>query len=342
MVECFNGKNNWILDTPDDNRHILYIAPSQAKNNLNWNWGRSISVDSSGRSAFRNDMQVNGIIQANKVKAPEFKVINSAGQEYDIAPKGMIVMWSGTTPPAGWSLCDGKGEGTSGKVNGVTIPNLSGKFIIGYNKDDGSYNGIGKSGGSYNIKLQERHLPKHSHTGTTNIKGSHKHDISNNGNHNHTGNTNTTGNHNHTGNTNTTGNHNHNGSTSNDGDHRHNRIYTNFGRQMQQDDFNNSGGSGYSCQRGNSDNGYLYTGNAGTHRHSYTTNTTGNHNHSYTTNTTGNHNHSYTTNTTGNHNHNMNNSGLHSHTFTTSEVGSNSDIDIRPKYYTLAYIIKCF
>ena len=111
---------------------------------------------------------------------------------------------------------------------------------------------------------------------------------------------------------------------------------------MQQDDFNNSGGSGYSCQRGNSDNGYLYTGNAGTHRHSYTTNTTGNHNHSYTTNTTGNHNHSYTTNTTGNHNHNMNNSGLHSHTFTTSEVGSNSDIDIRPKYYTLAYIIKCF
>ena len=41
-----------------------------------------------------------------------------------LMPKGAIVMWSGTTPPAGWAICNG--------TNGT--PNLSGRFIVGVGK----------------------------------------------------------------------------------------------------------------------------------------------------------------------------------------------------------------
>ena len=36
----FNGGNNWILHTPDDNRHMLYIAPSTTFNKTDWNWSK--------------------------------------------------------------------------------------------------------------------------------------------------------------------------------------------------------------------------------------------------------------------------------------------------------------
>jgi hypothetical protein len=48
----------------------------------------------------------------------------------NLMPKGGIIMWGGTIPniPTGWKLCDGNG-GTP--VNGVTIPDLTERFIVG-------------------------------------------------------------------------------------------------------------------------------------------------------------------------------------------------------------------
>ena len=51
----------------------------------------------------------------------------------NIVPKGAIMMWGGlaqnsTTPPPGWRLCDGD---NSGNTNGVTIPDLRERFIVG-------------------------------------------------------------------------------------------------------------------------------------------------------------------------------------------------------------------
>lgn len=55
-------------------------------------------------------------------------------------PGGVIVMWSGTTAPTGWSLCDG--------TNGT--PDLRGKFIVGYKSSDSDYDDPGdfSEGGS--------------------------------------------------------------------------------------------------------------------------------------------------------------------------------------------------
>ena len=83
-------------------------------------------------------------------------------------PKGTIVMWSGSINniPDGWALCNG------GSKNGVTIPDLRGKFIVGYDQALADYNSIGKNGGENKITLSEANIPRHSHTkGTMRIQG---------------------------------------------------------------------------------------------------------------------------------------------------------------------------
>lgn len=84
-----------------------------------------------------------------------------------LTPKGAIVMWSGTTPPTGWALCDGT-KGT---------PDLRGRFIVGYDPSDGDYNKIGDDGGkgkkTVTLKAEESGLPSHHHNfSSTLYKGS--------------------------------------------------------------------------------------------------------------------------------------------------------------------------
>lgn len=83
-------------------------------------------------------------------------------------PSGAILMWSGTiaTIPSGWYLCDG--------TNGT--PNLTNKFIIGADADDGgaaktSITGSAtQTGGS-----KDAIVVSHTHTGSTASAGSHEH-----------------------------------------------------------------------------------------------------------------------------------------------------------------------
>ena len=59
-----------------------------------------------------------------------------------LMPKGAILMWSGAVGsiPAGWTLCDGKAD-----VNGVVIPDLGARFIVGYKDLDGDFGAVGNS-----------------------------------------------------------------------------------------------------------------------------------------------------------------------------------------------------
>ena len=73
-----------------------------------------------------------------------------------LLPTGVIVMFSGTTAPPGWVLCDG-----SSASNAAGAPNLKGRFIVGYDPLDGDYNAIGDVGGAKN---HNHSLPNHNHT----------------------------------------------------------------------------------------------------------------------------------------------------------------------------------
>lgn len=68
-----------------------------------------------------------------------------------LVPKGLISMWSGDVAeiPDGWALCDG----TAG------TPNLSGRFIVGYDAGDVDYDGIGDTGGFKSVAITGNQLP---------------------------------------------------------------------------------------------------------------------------------------------------------------------------------------
>lgn len=91
------------------------------------------------------DVKVNSVLDATTVKQGGNVLI----------PSGVVVMWSGAVNaiPAGWALCNGQ--------NGT--PDLRGRFIVGYDPNDGDYNGIGKNGGEKKVKLTVDEMPAHRH-----------------------------------------------------------------------------------------------------------------------------------------------------------------------------------
>ena len=69
---------------------------------------------------------------------------------YGTVPVGTIVMWSGSTVPDGWALCNGQ------TVNGVQTPNLVDRFIYGSNLSH-----VRETGGSDKVSVDN--LPSHNH-----------------------------------------------------------------------------------------------------------------------------------------------------------------------------------
>jgi hypothetical protein len=88
--------------------------------------------------------------------------INTAGL-YDngseLIPQGAIILWSGTIAsiPSGWELCDG--------TCSITCPDLTNRFIVGADADDG---GVAKSTitGSALASHDTGVMPAHTHTKT--------------------------------------------------------------------------------------------------------------------------------------------------------------------------------
>ena len=79
---------------------------------------------------------------------------------YGTAPVGCIILWSGAVNniPDGWALCNGQ------TVGGQKTPNLSGRFVVGYDAGDGDYNAVGRTGGEKTHKLTVAEMPSHSHS----------------------------------------------------------------------------------------------------------------------------------------------------------------------------------
>ena len=100
------------------------------------------------------------------------------------SPIGSIIMWSGSSVPEGWALCDGSWYnpddhtdiGTESETRTREIPNLSGRFIVGLDENKSDYNTIGKTGGLEINELDVNDIPKHKHNISGTITGgSHSH-----------------------------------------------------------------------------------------------------------------------------------------------------------------------
>ncbi|NDV79917.1 hypothetical protein [Dysgonomonas sp. 511] len=104
---------------------------------LQYNWDSFKRVDT--------NLQLRAAIDALATK------VNGLGG----IPAGLISMWSGSIDaiPGGWALCDG----LQGR------PDLRGRFIVGYDRDDDDYKPIGKTGGAKQVTLSAEQIPSHSH-----------------------------------------------------------------------------------------------------------------------------------------------------------------------------------
>ena len=115
-----------------------------------------------GETTLKGTLTVRGAVNAAAISATSLSVNGniSAGTSgsfsgYGSIPKGGIIMWSGSPAdiPDGWALCDGRGN----------TPNLRGKFVVGYDRDDSDYNLTGRVGGAKAVTLTENQMPRHRH-----------------------------------------------------------------------------------------------------------------------------------------------------------------------------------
>lgn len=72
-------------------------------------------------------------------------------------PRGLIAMWNGTQVPNGWALCNGQ------IVDDLQTPDLSGKFVVGWQSGNKDYNLIGNTGGQEKVTLATQEIPSHVH-----------------------------------------------------------------------------------------------------------------------------------------------------------------------------------
>lgn len=72
-------------------------------------------------------------------------------------PRGLIALWNGTQVPNGWALCNGQ------IVNDLQTPDLSGKFVVGWQSGNEDYNLIGNTGGQDKVTLTTPEIPSHVH-----------------------------------------------------------------------------------------------------------------------------------------------------------------------------------
>lgn len=72
-------------------------------------------------------------------------------------PRGLIAMWNGTQVPNGWALCNGQ------IVDDLQTPDLSGKFVVGWQSGNEDYNLIGNTGGQAKVTLTTQEIPSHVH-----------------------------------------------------------------------------------------------------------------------------------------------------------------------------------
>ena len=107
------------------------------------------------------------------------------------APAGMVTMTFATSAPTGWLLCNGQSISSADTTypdlwnaapaswksgTTLTLPNMKGRFPVGYDSGDAQWNTMGGTGGAITKTLSTGELPSHRHTASP----AHTHGIDHN------------------------------------------------------------------------------------------------------------------------------------------------------------------
>ena len=111
---------------------------------------------SSGNNPIRVDAGIKYNPSTNRLTAGSFAGDGSAltNLTVDGFVSGMIILWSGAADaiPTGFVLCDGNNS----------TPNLSGRFVVGYDASNSDYD-VNDTGGSESVTLTLNQIPAHTH-----------------------------------------------------------------------------------------------------------------------------------------------------------------------------------
>lgn len=113
----------------------------------------SSTLEVNGSFKLTNGTQANGRVLTSDASG------NASWQPVNLPPgsnipSGVIVMWNGNTPPAGWVLCDGNNN----------TPDLRGRFILGMGQGVGlSPRSLGDAGGAEQVLVTVANMPAHTH-----------------------------------------------------------------------------------------------------------------------------------------------------------------------------------
>ena len=109
-----------------------------------------VTVETAGNVNVASNLKVAGVCTATSFSGSGANLTGIVA-----IPSGGIILWSGAANaiPSGFVLCDGNNS----------TPNLSGKFVVGYDASNGDYD-VGDTGGSESVTLTTSQIPSHNHT----------------------------------------------------------------------------------------------------------------------------------------------------------------------------------
>jgi len=113
--------------------------------------------NNSGNNPIRVDAGLKYNPSTNRLTAGSYAGDGSALSGIEAFVTGMIILWSGASDniPTGFALCDGN--------NGT--PNLSGRFVVGFDASNGDYD-VDDTGGAESVTLTINQIPAHKHDTT--------------------------------------------------------------------------------------------------------------------------------------------------------------------------------
>ena len=113
--------------------------------------------NNSGNNPIRVDAGIKYNPSTNRLTAGSYAGDGSALSGIEAFVTGMIILWSGASDniPTGFALCDGN--------NGT--PNLSGRFVVGFDASNGDYD-VDDTGGAESVTLTLNQIPAHKHDTT--------------------------------------------------------------------------------------------------------------------------------------------------------------------------------